>query len=184
MPVPTPLPPTSPRFALRTKPGRAVDAMTAALAAKSPPTFVPSRFPTSAPITQASPATVYGSNNAEAGSVRQGSTETRPVTPPVLGASPEMQGTDASQCSCPGSPAARARALAVGLAAPAPSGGFFPLPDPSKTHPDNTTVFIGGLPPSVGRTELGGLFEAFGEIIYVSPVSSLSADRGRVKLRI
>jgi hypothetical protein len=58
----------------------------------------------------------------------------------------------------------------MGSAAPAPSGGFFPLPDPSKTHPENTTVFIGGLPPSVGRTELGALFEAFGEIIYVGPL--------------
>lgn len=52
--------------------------------------------------------------------------------------------------------------------APTLSGGFYPLPDPQMTHPDNTTVFIGGLPGSVGREELEAVFRPFGEVTYVS----------------
>jgi hypothetical protein len=65
-------------------------------------------------------------------------------------------------------PLARAKALALGQTVPSLSGGFYPLPDPSQTHPDNTTVFIGGLPPTVGREELESIFKPFGEVIYVS----------------
>ena len=151
MPVPTTLAPTSPRFAIRTKPRAPLDAMTAALRA-SP------YMPAPAPAKSNGPQQIFEP-------VRRSSNETNPSSPPL-----ETQSE--SQCSCGpdgscDSPTTRARALATGAAMPAPSGGFFPLPDPSKTHPENTTVFIGGLPPSVGRTELGALFEAFGEIIYV-----------------
>lgn len=69
-------------------------------------------------------------------------------------------------------PVARAKSLALGHTVPSLSGGFYPLPDPSKTHPENTTVFIGGLPGSVGREELEGIFKPFGEVIYVGISSS------------
>jgi hypothetical protein len=62
----------------------------------------------------------------------------------------------------------RAKALAVGRSTPSLSGGFYPLPNPQMTHPDNTTVFIGGLPGSVGRDELEAIFKPFGEVTYVS----------------
>lgn len=63
---------------------------------------------------------------------------------------------------------ARAHALAKGESAPTLSGGFYPLPNPQMTHPENTTVFVGGLPGSVGREELIAVFEPFGEVTYVS----------------
>ncbi|KAI9633202.1 uncharacterized protein MKK02DRAFT_18577 [Dioszegia hungarica] len=36
------------------------------------------------------------------------------------------------------------------------------------THPENTTVFVGGLPGSVGREELESVFRPFGEVTYVN----------------
>lgn len=63
---------------------------------------------------------------------------------------------------------ARAKALAQGQTTPSLSGGFYPLPNPQMTHPENTTVFVGGLPGSVGREELESVFRPFGEVTYVS----------------
>lgn len=62
----------------------------------------------------------------------------------------------------------RAKALASGQVTPSLSGGFYPLPNPQQTHPENTTVFVGGLPGSVGRDELEAIFRPFGEVTYVS----------------
>lgn len=75
---------------------------------------------------------------------------------------------------------ARAKSLASGHTTPSLSGGFYPLPDPQMTHPDNTTVFVGGLPGTVSREELEAVFRQFGEVTYVSlPTPSLEQERER-----